>query len=239
MAAPLSFWEIAESMTGAPRRVLAIDAALAACSAAVLVDGAVAAHRLEAMARGHAERLLPMVREMMAEAGLGFDALDLIAVTVGPGHFTGLRVGLAAAQGLALAIGRPLAGVTTLEAVAAAAPADAAPLVVALESKRTDLYLQVFVDGRPLGAPAALTPEAFVATPLPPGALALAGDGAARLEPALAAAGRRSRRVGPEGPDAATVARLAAGRHGTSAALAAAPLYLRPPDVTLPKVPTR
>ncbi len=239
MATPLSFREIAESMSGAPRRVLAIDAALAACSAAVLVDGGVVAHRLEAMARGHAERLLPMVRETMAKAGLGFDALDLIAVTVGPGHFTGLRVGLAAAQGLALAVGRPLAGVTTLEAIAAAAPAGATPLVVALESKRADLYLQVFVGGRPFGVPAALTPEAFAATKLPPGALALAGDGAARLEPVLAAAGRTIRRVGPDAPDAATVARLAAGRHGTSAALAAAPLYLRPPDVTLPTASPR
>jgi tRNA threonylcarbamoyladenosine biosynthesis protein TsaB len=191
------------------------------------------------MARGHAERLLPMVREVAAEAGLGFDAFDLFAVTVGPGHFTGLRVGLAAAQGLALAWGRPLAGVTTLEAVAASAPAGHVPLVVALESKRADLYVQAFIAGRALGPPASLTPDRLSAHAWPPGELALAGDGAARLQPILAAAGRYSVRVGPEGPDAEAVARLAAARHGTAAGLAAEPLYLRPPDVTLPKASSR
>lgn len=221
-------------MGGTPKRVLAIDAALAACSAAVLVDDVIAAERLEAMARGHAERLLPMVSETMAEACLGFDSLDLIAVTIGPGHFTGLRVGLAAAQGLALALDRPLSGVTTLEAVAAAAAGEGA-LAVALESKRADLYLQLFSQGRPLSEPLAMTPEQLVRFGWPEGEIAVAGDGAARLEPILAAAGRRSRRVGPNLPDAATVARIAATRHGTPAARAAEPLYLRAPDVTFPK----
>lgn len=226
-------------MDAAPPRVLAIDSALAACSVAVLGDGTIVAERREAMTRGHAERLLPMVREAMAEAGLAFDALDLIAVTVGPGHFTGLRVGLAAAQGIALATDRPLAGVTTLEAVAAATPISDEPLVVALESKRADLYLQVFGGGRPLSAPTAMTPEDAAAASLPPGLLALAGDGATRLMPVLTAAGRSVRRIGPDRPDAATVARIAASRHGTAAALPPLPLYLRPPDVTLPKAVVR
>lgn len=226
-------------MSDAPRRVLAIDSALTACSVAVLVDGRLAAHRFEPMARGHAERLLPMVREAVAEARLGFADFDLFAVTVGPGHFTGLRVGLAAAQGLALAWGRPLAGVTTLEAVAVAAavPAGGRPLVVALESKREDLYVQVFVGERALDRPMALAPERVADWAWPPGELALAGDGAARLQPFLAVAGLRSLSLGRDTPDAAAVARLAAGRHGTAAALPAEPLYLRPPDVTLPKAP--
>ncbi|MBL8687832.1 MAG: tRNA (adenosine(37)-N6)-threonylcarbamoyltransferase complex dimerization subunit type 1 TsaB [Rhodospirillaceae bacterium] len=224
-------------MDAAPPRVLAIDSALAACSVAVLAEGRIAAERREAMSRGHAERLLPMVREAMAGAGLDFQALDLIAVTVGPGHFTGLRVGLAAAQGISLATDRPLAGVTTLEAVAAATAIADEPLVVALESKRADLYLQVFGDGRPLGAPMALTPEDAV-NALPPGPLVLAGDGAARLMTVLAS-GRSVRRLGPDRPDAATVARIAASRHGTAAALPPLPLYLRPPDVTLPKAAAR
>ncbi len=226
-------------MSDAARRVLAIESALAACSVAALVDGCLAAHRFEPMARGHAERLLPMVRAVAAEAGLGFDAFDLFAVTVGPGHFTGLRVGLAAAQGLAMAWGRPLAGVTTLEAVAAAAPAGESPLVVALESKRADLFVQVFSRGRALGPPESLAPERLAGHRWPPGELALAGDGAARLQPVLAAAGLRSERIGPDGPDAESVARLAAGRHLTASALVAAPLYLRRPDVTLPKAETR
>ncbi len=225
-------------MDAASPRVLAIDTALAACSVAVLAGGAIAAERRETMTRGHAERLLPLVRDAMDEAGLAFEALDLIAVTVGPGHFTGLRVGLAAAQGLSLASDRPLAGVTTLEAVAAAVPVLEERLVVALESKRADLYIQVFEGGRASGAPMALTPEDFARSPLlPSGPLVLAGDGAARLETVLAGSGCLVRRVGPEIPDAATVARVAASRHGTPAALAPLPLYLRPPDVTLPKAP--
>jgi tRNA threonylcarbamoyladenosine biosynthesis protein TsaB len=225
-------------MGSAPRRVLAIDAALAACSVAVLAEGEIAAHRFEAMARGHAERLLPMVREVMAAAGLGFEALDLIAVTIGPGHFTGLRVGLAAAQGLSLALDRPLAGVTTLEAVAAAAGEDG-PLAVALESKRVDLYLQVFSGSRAVTEATSQTAEQLLHFPWPPGVIAVAGDGAPRLASILAAAGRRSRVIGPEGPDAAAVARLAARRHGTPAARAAEPLYLRQPDVTLAKTRAR
>jgi tRNA threonylcarbamoyladenosine biosynthesis protein TsaB len=225
-------------MDSAPRRVLAIDAALAACSVAVLAEGEIAAHRFEAMARGHAERLLPMVRDVMAAAGLGFEALELIAVTIGPGHFTGLRVGLAAAQGLSLALDRPLAGVTTLEAVAAAAGEDG-PLAVALESKRVDLYLQVFSGSRAVTEATSQTAEQLLQFPWPPGVIAIAGDGAPRLAPILAAAGRRSRVIGPEGPDAATVAHLAARRHGTPAARAAEPLYLRQPDVTLAKTRAR
>ena len=178
-----------------------------------------------------------MVREVVAEAGLAFADFDLFAVTVGPGHFTGLRVGLAAAQGLALAWGRPLAGVTTLEAVAASVPAGDRPLVVALESKREDLYVQVFVGGRALDRPVSLAPDRVAGWPWPARELALAGDGAARLQPLLAAAGLGALNLGPDAPDAAAVARLAAGRHGTEAALPAEPLYLRPPDVTQPKTP--
>lgn len=221
-------------MDGTVQRVLAIDAALAACSAAVLVDGEIAAERFETMARGHAERLLPMVRETMSAAGLDFESVELIAVTIGPGHFTGLRVGLAAAQGLSLASSRPLAGVTTLEAVAAAASADGL-LAVALESKRADLYLQLFASGEALTEPLAMMPAQLATFAWPEGEVALAGDGAARLAPILAAAGRKSRRLGPDGPNAAAVARIAAARHATAAALAAEPLYLRPPDVTFPK----
>ncbi|MBM3550144.1 MAG: tRNA (adenosine(37)-N6)-threonylcarbamoyltransferase complex dimerization subunit type 1 TsaB [Alphaproteobacteria bacterium] len=221
-------------MGGTVQRVLAIDAALAACSAAVLVDGEIVAERFEAMARGHAERLLPMVRETMSAAGLGFESVGLIAVTIGPGHFTGLRVGLAAAQGLSLASNRPLAGVTTLEAVAAAASADG-PLTVALESKRADLYLQLFANGEALSEPLAMLPDQLATFAWPEGEIALAGDGAARLAPILAAAGRNSRRLGPDVPNAATVARIAAARHTTAAARSAEPLYLRPPDVTFPK----
>lgn len=225
--------------SGVPRRVLGIDSALAGCSAAVLVDGALVARCAVPMTRGHAERLLPMVREVMIEAGLGFEALDLIAVTVGPGHFTGLRIGLAAAQGMALAWRLPLAGVTTLEAIAAGVPGRTSPLVVTVETKRDDLYIQVFLDGQAEASAVADTPDRLADRPWPRGPISLAGDGAARLGPVLRRLGHEVRRVEVDLPDAADVARLAAARHGTSAARRAEPLYLRPPDVTVPKVTGR
>jgi tRNA threonylcarbamoyladenosine biosynthesis protein TsaB len=104
--------------------VLAFDTSAGACSAAVLGgDGTVLARRCEALERGHAERLLPMLRDVLAEAGVEIADLALLAVTIGPGTFTGIRIGLAAARGLALASGLPLVGVTSLEAVAASVPA--------------------------------------------------------------------------------------------------------------------
>lgn len=102
-------------------RLLAIDTALEACSVAVL-DGEGEDMRLtaasEVLGRGHAERLMGMIGEVMAEAGTAFTALDRIVVTTGPGSFTGLRVGLAAARGIALVVGAPAVGVTTLAALA-------------------------------------------------------------------------------------------------------------------------
>src|SRR6266853_3397229 len=121
-------------------KVLAFDSSAAACSAAVRDgDGGLLAHRFESLARGHAERLMPMLRAVMAEAGLAFAALDLIAVTTGPGSFTGIRVGLAAARGLALASGLPILGVTAFEALAqAVSPVERAGLglLVAIDSRR-------------------------------------------------------------------------------------------------------
>jgi tRNA threonylcarbamoyl adenosine modification protein YeaZ len=104
--------------------VLGLDATGSACSAALLRDDRALAHRFAAMERGQAEALVPMIASVLAEAALPVAALDLIAVTVGPGAFTGVRIGLAAARGLALASGVPALGVTSFAAVAAAvAPA--------------------------------------------------------------------------------------------------------------------
>ena len=101
--------------------ILALDTALAACSVALWGEGRILAHKSEDMARGHSERLIPMVLEVMHEAGVGFAAVTQIAATVGPGSFTGVRIALAAARGLALARHVPLIGVTTLEVVAGVA----------------------------------------------------------------------------------------------------------------------
>lgn len=236
--------------------ILALDCATQACSVAAMADGRVTAHCYEEMARGHAERLLPMAGEVLAAAGADFAAVDAFAVTVGPGTYTGVRIGLATARGLALAAARPIVGVTTLEAVARAAllsPAlprtDPQILAVALETKRADFYLQCFKsDLTPLTPPAS-TPADDVAGALPPGPLVIAGDGAPRLAGLLAADRPVILLPDADFPDARHVAAAASRRiaadprtlcppSGTVPAPGA--LYLRPPDVTLPRSrPTR
>src|SRR6478609_5780043 len=102
-------------------RILAIDTALEACSAAVLDTEAgrtIAGESID-MARGHAEALMPLIARVMSDAQIDFSELGRIAVTVGPGSFTGMRVGIAAARGLALAAGRPAVGLSTLACYAA------------------------------------------------------------------------------------------------------------------------
>ncbi len=228
-------------------RLLALDTATAACSVALWRDGAVLARRFEAMLRGQSEALMPMVGAVLAEAGCGFNDLDAFAVTVGPGAFTGLRIGLAAARGMALAADLPLIGVTTLEAVVHGVPPSRignASLLAALDSKRDDIYLQPFDPGlAALAPPAALMPaaiEAALAISVPPGRLGVVGDAADRVLAAIAGDPAYRARVldAPALPDAAVVARLAAARlhlavrPGTEAP---APLYLRPADAAPPR----
>lgn len=226
-------------------KLLAIDSAGAACSAAVWDGDGVAARRFEAMDRGHAERLMPMVRAVMdeasgSEAGPGaFEALDGIAVTVGPGAFTGVRIGLAAARAIGLAAALPVTGFTTLEVVAAAQRPHAWPILVALESKRADKYVQLFgEDLAPLSAPAAVLPRDLASIlPLPPAAVC--GDAATPVAAALADAGWRTPALdGPDLSDAAVLAGLAGARWREimrqGAPSMPRPLYLRPPDATRP-----
>lgn len=218
--------------------VLGLDSAGNACSAAVLREGAVAARRFAPMVRGQAEALMPMIAAVLAAAEVAVAALDLIAVTIGPGAFTGLRIGLAAARGLALAGGVPLLGITSFAAVAAqvtAAERRGRSLVVALDSKRSELYLQSFAaDGRPLAAGALVAPAEWSRW-VPAGELVLAGDAAPRLASGLA--GRAPVLApGPGLADAADVARLAAEAWQPGMVPPVPrPLYLRPPDTTLPR----
>jgi len=226
--------------------LLALDTASAACSVALWRDGDIRAHRFEAMRRGHAEVLLSMVVATLADGDTGFDDLDQLAVTVGPGSFTGIRAGLAAARGLALANATPLAGFTTLETVAFAAARAAADtpydaLIIALETGRSDFYVQWFgPDLEPLCQPASLAPEA-VAAALPPGRLRGYGDGMARLEMHLNDAARPLETLSGTGlPDAADLARIAVAGTGPPTpghGDGPAPLYLHPPQVTAPAKP--
>jgi tRNA threonylcarbamoyladenosine biosynthesis protein TsaB len=205
---------------------LGFDTCLSACSVAVVDGERVLARAREVMARGHQERLAPMVQQVMAEAGLAFGQLDRIGVTVGPGSFTGLRVGIAFAKGLALALDRPTVGIGTLEALAAHATGLVFP---AIDARRGQLYLQAFDGGRALMAPDALTVEAAAAriAELSMGRpFTLTGSGAALLADLNPTAAI----LPAEGADASDVARFAAARDPAPLK----PLYLRAPDAKLP-----
>src|SRR5471030_3050134 len=139
-------------------RVLAIDTALESCSAAVLgtESASVAARESLPMARGHAEALIPLIARVLDRARLSFSEIDRIAVTTGPGSFTGLRVGISAARGIALATGKPAVGLSTLAAFAAPfiAADDTLPVVAVIDARHDHVYLQVFgPGGRTLVAP--------------------------------------------------------------------------------------
>ncbi len=132
-------------------RVLAIDTALEACSAAVLdiAQPQAMVHETLPMARGHAEALMPMIDRVVRKSGLQYEQFDRIAVTIGPGSFTGLRVGIAAARGIALAAGKPAIGLSTLAALAAPliAEDDSGAVVAAIDARHDHVYLQVFGPG--------------------------------------------------------------------------------------------
>lgn len=222
-------------------RILAIDCATAACSVAVWMDGAVLAVERAELARGQAEALVPMIERVLAAAGLALSRFDRLAVTVGPGHFTGLRSGLAAARGLALATGLPLTGVTTLDAVAAGVPAserEGRILAVALDSKRADAYVQSYAaDLTPLSAPQGRLPADFAAELMrvsPAATYVVAGDAAAGLVAALEARGAPvMRSTAGARPDAAIVAALAA--RARAPLVPPAPLYIHPVETTSPR----
>jgi tRNA threonylcarbamoyl adenosine modification protein YeaZ len=214
-------------------RVLAIDTALEACSVAVLDTGqpASAVHETQPMLRGHAEALMPMIARVLAQAGLEATTLDRIAVTTGPGSFTGLRVGIAAARGIALAAGKPAVGLTTLAAVAAPliAANDAIPVVSAVDARHDHVYLQVFgAGGLTLVKPRLLPIQEAVRASLggPP---RLVGTGAEMLACAWPADEAAPASVGSDrAPDIQWVARLgAAAPESTSPPK---PVYMRAPD---------
>lgn len=214
-------------------RVLAIDTALEACSAAVLdtEKPAASVHESLPMQRGHAEALMPLIARVMGRAGFDFAVLDRIAVTTGPGSFTGLRVGLAAARGIALAAGKPAIGLSTLGAYAAPlVAADAMRAVVAVIDARHDqVYVQVFGPGGRTVVSARVAPLREALRVAAIGAPALIGTGAAMMAAAWPAGERPPSLVEARpAPDIEWVARLGAAAADTGAP--PKPLYLRPPD---------
>lgn len=220
---------------GAPGQpVLAIDTALGVCAAAVYDArlGQTLAVQSYEMSRGHAEVLMPLIERIMRDAGVSFEDLDRVVTTIGPGSFTGLRVGISAARGLALACGKPAVGVSTLDALAApyVTENETVPIVSVIDAKHGNFYLQmVGAGGRLLVPPrVASLDEALRSTAI--GLVRLIGSGAAQLAsywpapdipvPLL---------VDPRpAPDIIWVARLGAKADPDKAV--PRPLYLRPPD---------
>jgi tRNA threonylcarbamoyladenosine biosynthesis protein TsaB len=220
--------------------VLALDTCFAACSVALRFEhperDVVMVTRHEPRETGHAERIAPMLQEAIAASGRGLDAIDRIAVTYGPGTFTGVRTGLAFARGLQLALGRPLVGASSLRIMAIAArhelaiPATPDTAVAAVvDARRGGVYVEVLdALGATLAGPALLplTAAAELARGRP---LVAVGSGAALLADAAAALGRNIRAALPTlQPSAETLATIAAALPPSTAALA--PLYLRQPD---------
>jgi tRNA threonylcarbamoyladenosine biosynthesis protein TsaB len=245
--------------------LLAMETAGSACSAAVARGAAVLAAERLVMRHGHAEALLPMIERVMDKAGLAPAQLDAVAAAIGPGGFTGIRVGLAAAHGIALAVGARLIGVSSFAAVAAGprivesrivepriaefGGSGGQRLLVALDSRRADLYVQLFaLDAASALAEPLAAPEALLADRLADYVGGLAGDAPLLIagDAAEAAAAALGRRAGiaianNSAPGAAGVlaAALRQLQFDTSADAPAPvrPLYLRPPDVTLPRRP--
>jgi tRNA threonylcarbamoyl adenosine modification protein YeaZ len=199
-------------------RVLAFDTSAAHCAAALLWGERVLARRHEPMDKGQAERLMPLLQEMLAEAGLGWGDLDLIAVGTGPGNFTGVRISVAAARGLALGLAIPAIGVTRLAALAHGLPR---PLAVIEDARRDQVYLQLFT---PDPEPARLADLADLSAlgPIPAtGSAAHLGSG-----PPL---------TSPE-PLAVAIARIALAG-ATTPQPRPAPFYLRGADAAPPADP--
>jgi len=211
-------------------RIQAIDTALEACAAGVIeMPDLILAQESAAMVRGHAEALMPLLARVMDHAALGFSSFDRIAVTVGPGSFTGLRVGIAAARGIALATGKPAVGVSTLAAFAAPffAAGESRPIVAAVDARHDQVYFEVFgPGGRILVTPRlASVSDAIRAASE---AAVIVGSGAGVLAGAWQDGNRLPAIETQSAPPLASIARL-----GAAADVARAlpkPLYLRRPD---------
>jgi len=211
-------------------RILAIDTALEACAAGIIeMPDRVLAQESVAMARGHAEALMPLIARVMDQAGTAFADLDRIAVTVGPGSFTGLRVGIAAARGIALASGKPAVGVSTLAAFAGPylAAGETRPVVAAVDARHDQVYVEVFGPGGRILVTPRLVPVRD-AVRAANAAAVIVGSGAGILAGAWPD-GKPLPAIATQGaPLIASIARL-----GAAADVAHAlpkPLYLRRPD---------
>lgn len=225
-------------------RILAFDTAGNGCSACLWQDGTVLAQARLGMERGQAEALVPLLSSLLDQAGLDWPQLDRLAVTVGPGSFTGVRVGLATARALALATGLPVVGVTTLELFATMAHAEIlahrleqaedGALLALIDARRDDLYCQAFdaTTLSPLTAPDSLRLDDIAPLLARLGRTATACGDAQPLAEALLTDGTLQRWCGDRLADPVILAELAS--HRAPENTVPTPLYIRPPDAALP-----
>ena len=215
--------------------ILAFDTSLAACSAAILPNGAgKSIQRIERMDRGHAEALFPMIEACLQAAGCGFGDLTALAVTIGPGSFTGVRAGVAAARGLALAAKLPIVAATSLEVMAQGLvrqmhlPERANGFLVAHDARRGEFYVQRFTaQGQPLSAPELCSLSELAA--VPQGVDLVVGSGAADIAAEAERCGRALRAAFADLlPEARDLADIASTKAPESRPVT--PLYLRAPD---------
>jgi tRNA threonylcarbamoyladenosine biosynthesis protein TsaB len=218
-----------------PRRILAIDTALGACSVCVMEAGRVLPLALdsEEMATGHAEALMPMIERVMKLVDGGFASLERVAVSIGPGSFTGLRIGIAAARAIGLAAEIPVVGVSTLSAYAAPLinAEESGVIAVGIDARHGAVFFQAFTAaGRTIVLPRVISlKEAGRA--IGSGPVKLAGSGAAALAVEAMSLGLKASIADMRSaPDITWVARL--GLAADPATATPKPLYLRPPTAT-------
>jgi len=230
--------------------LLAVDTALSSCSVAVMKNATIAGMRHQHMVRGQSETLLPMAGAALTDAGLSWADLDVLAVTVGPGAFTGLRIGLSAVRGLGLSLDLPMVGVTTMEAIVHAMPKDRIAdntIWVAVESRREDVYVQCF--DQKLQSQShikACLPE-DLAREIQDRSVTLCGDGQNRVAVALQSTGTSVNAcedvTTPMADHVAMIAlekwQRAMAEGGSSKCRemfqSPAPVYVRPPDAIVPE----
>jgi tRNA threonylcarbamoyladenosine biosynthesis protein TsaB len=204
-------------------QILALDSAVGRCSATVVVDGVVVAGYQRDLERGHASILPVMAQDCLRQSGLRATGLDLIAVTVGPGSFTGIRGGVALAQGIAVAAGRPVVGVTVGEALADSLPQlGGRALWCATTSRQGRIFLEIGDN---------ISSLAITDLPDPFGRpVAIAGEAALDVASRLAARGANVMLTDARRPTGRHIAQVAERRFvGAVRSLPAAPIYVDPP----------
>ncbi|MEX0693743.1 MAG: tRNA (adenosine(37)-N6)-threonylcarbamoyltransferase complex dimerization subunit type 1 TsaB [Rhodospirillales bacterium] len=219
--------------------ILGIDTATSGCAAALVSDNQCLAVRSERMVRGQSEVLAPMIEGVIRDSGMPVSGIDAVAVTRGPGAFTGLRIGLAYARAFALTLDRPCLGIGTFDVLAAQARRSGIAtasdvLLIAIESKRAELYVASYTpDGQIIGVPQARLPADIAAFLGNGSRVAIAGD--AREKAAVALRGDFAVSLVTDTcvADAEIVATIAVRYLGAPSEAPPSPLYLRPPDVTL------